>query len=148
MVRCAVMRRQSVETEKVGQVLGSLRWRLLVVDENLEDLLYYSAVLRDQGYEVRSVSSFRDGAAMLERENFDLILVSQGSANFEGRSVLARALERDRHNPVLVLTRSFDMPCSIEAMQLGALDYMENPMTPGEISLLVGKCLHSRSGSP
>lgn len=141
------MQGQGMNARKADQLLGLIGSKLLVVDEDLEDLLYYSAVLRDQGYEVRSVSSFRDGAAMLERENFDLILVSQGSANFEGRSVLARALERDRHNPVLVLTRSFDMPCSIEAMQLGALDYMENPMTPGEISH-VGKCLHSRSGSP
>jgi DNA-binding NtrC family response regulator len=121
-----------------------MRQRLLVVDENLEDLLYYSAVLQRQGYDVSAVPSFQDGAAWVACEDFDLILVSQGSSDFEGRSVLARAIERDRHTPVVVLSRSIDMPCYIEAIQCGACDYMEKPLVPSEIGLLVKNHLRTR----
>jgi two-component system KDP operon response regulator KdpE len=128
-------------------MLGLIRKRLLVVDENLEDLLYYSAVLQRQGYEVHSIPSYKDGAASVGREDFDLILLSQGSPSFEGRSVLSSAIERDRHAPVVVLSRSIDMPCYIEAMQCGALDYMQKPWLPSEIGLLVRKYLGSATAS-
>jgi len=121
------------------------RKRLLVVDEDLEDLQRYSAVLQHQGYEVRSIPSYRDGAAWVGREDFDLILVSQGGTDFEGLSVLARAIERDRHAPVVVLSRTIDMACYLEAMQAGALDYLEKPLVPSEISRLVKH--HLRGGA-
>jgi len=141
------MQGPSIEMKKASQLLSLIKRRLLVVDEDLEDLLYCSAVLQHQGYEVRSIPSYKDGVEWVGREDFDLILVSQGSAKFEGRSVLARAIEKDRHTPVIVLSRSVDMPCYIEAMQAGALDYTEKPLLPSEIGQLVRKHLRTRSGS-
>ncbi|MGD0124417.1 MAG: response regulator [Terriglobia bacterium] len=141
------MERESIDSRTPDQLLGLIRKKLLVVDENLEDLLYYSAVLQHQGYEVRSIPSYEDGAAWVGREDFDLILLTQGSPRFEGRSVLSRAIERDRHAPVVVLSRSIDIPCYIEAMQCGALDYMEKPWLPSEIGLLVRKYLRSGTAS-
>ena len=76
------MERQSVDGKRAHQLRGSIRKRLLVVDENLEDLLCYSAVLQHQGYEVHSIPSYKDGVASVGREDFDLILLSQGSPSF------------------------------------------------------------------
>jgi two-component system response regulator HydG len=134
-----LMQRQDVDDTKVKELPGSFKRRLLVVDEDVDDLLYYTAVLQHQGYQVRSIPSYTDGAACVEREDFDLIVVSQGSPSFEGRLVLARAIERNRRTPVLVLTRAIEIPCYIEAMQSGALDYMEKPLPPSEIGRLVAK---------
>jgi len=138
---------QITESRSPDQLLGLIRRRLLVVDEDLEDLMYYSAILQHEGYDVYSIPSYKDGAACVGREDFDLILLSQGSPNFEGRPVLSCAIERDRHTAVVVLSRSIDMPCYIEAMQCGALDYMEKPWLPSEIGLLVRKYLRTRTGS-
>ena len=140
------MQRQDVDDRKTKQLPGLLNRRVLVVDENLDDLLYYAAVLQHQGYQVRSIPSYTDGAACVEREDFDLIVVTQGSPSFEGRLVLARAIERNRWAPVLVLTRVIEMPCYIEAMQSGALDYMEKPSPPSEIGQLVAKYLRIHLG--
>jgi len=116
--------------------------RLIVVDEDRKDLSYYSAILTLAGYEVRGISSFSDGAAFLEQERFDLVIVSQGGAAFEGQAVLARAIELDRRTPVLVLTYNPDVKTYMDAMQLGARDYVEKPLAPAEISKLVAKHLH------
>ena len=57
------MQRHDIDARKTKQLPGSLKRRLLVVDEDLDDLLYYSAVLQHQGYQVRSIPSYTDGAA-------------------------------------------------------------------------------------
>ena len=73
---------------------------------------------------VRSTAptGYADGLHRLESKFFDFVVVSQGGSQFEGRPVLERAIEIDRRTPIVVVTRSLDMRCYLEAMQLGALD--------------------------
>ena len=141
------MLRRDLDGKKSKQLPPLPRRRVLVVDEDLDDLLYYSAVLQHHGYEVRSIPSYSDGATCLECEAFDLIIVSQGTSNFEGRCVLARAIEKDRHTPVLIFSKSVHMPSYMEAIQLGALDYLEKPLLPSEIGELVAKHLRTNLGT-
>ena len=76
-----------------------------------------------------------------------MVIVAQGSSKFEGHAVLERAVERNRHAPVLVLTRYIEVPCSLEAMQLGAFDYAEKPSPPSEVWKLVEKYLPAGGGN-
>jgi DNA-binding response OmpR family regulator len=106
---------------------------LLVVDEP-ESLNDARSVLRAQGHKVVASTSYKRGLDLLGHETFDLVAVSQGGAAFEGRGVVMRALEADRSVPVLVLTRAPDMKSYLEAMQLGAVDYLEMPVSPAELA--------------
>jgi DNA-binding NtrC family response regulator len=115
--------------------------RILIVDDDLNDLLYYSAILQHEGYEVRSVASYKEGADCIDRQTFDLVIVSQGTAAFEGRSVLGLALRRDSSIPVFVLSRSSDVDCYLEAMQMGAFDYREKPLAASELAAMVARQL-------
>jgi len=117
------------------------RRRVLVVDDDLNDLLFYSAILQHEGYEVRSIASHKEATDCIRRESFDLIIVSQGTAAFEGRSVLVRAFERNQKMPVFVLSRSSEIDCYLEAMQLGAIDYREKPLAASELAEMVGRHL-------
>ena len=51
--------------------------------------------------------------------------------------MLEQAIAIDRHTPVLVLTRCIDMPSYLDAMQLGAIDYVEEPATRSELVRLL-----------
>jgi DNA-binding NtrC family response regulator len=132
--------RHPIKNASVASVPG----KLLLVEDNLDDLLNYSAVLRHHGYDVRSVTTYPEGVAWLDHELYDLVIVSQGGGSFRGRTVLAKALERDRHAPVLVLTGAADMPAYIEAMQMGAFDYLEKPLAPWDLLELVAKHVRPR----
>lgn len=121
---------------------GTPHKTLLLVDEDTDDLLYYSAILQHLGYEVRSCASYTDAANRFAREKYDLVIVAQGGTAFEGRSILARAIEADQTTPVLVLTPLADMACYLEAMRLGAFDYLEKPLRPSELADLVKTYLH------
>jgi len=124
--------------------LDEKQLRLLLVDEEVNDLDYYAEILRYLGYEVRKVGSYAQAADLIGHERFDLVIVDQGSASFEGRSVLSRAVEADRHVPVLVLTRAVDADCCIEALDLGAYEYVQKPLTTAEVRELVSDYLKPR----
>jgi DNA-binding response OmpR family regulator len=90
-------------------------------------------ILEGQGFEVFTCPTYEAGIQCLETEPFDFVVVSQGTQAFEGRRVLDRAQQLDRRRPVLVLTRCIDMPCYLEAMQMGAIDYLEKPVPPADL---------------
>jgi len=89
------------------------------------------------GFEVKPFTSYQEASRCLEEETPDFVFVNQGSKAFEARGVVESALARDRHTPVVVLAQSLDMGCYLEAMQLGAVDYVEKPLAPAEVEYLV-----------
>lgn len=121
-----------------GIGFGTRSTRVLLVDEDTGDLRNLRVTLEGQGYEVITCPTYEAGIQCLESESIDFVVVSQGSLAFEGRSVLDRAVQLDRHRAVLVLTRCIDMHCYLEAMQIGAIDYLEKPVPPADLLRFVG----------
>jgi two-component system, NtrC family, phosphoglycerate transport system response regulator PgtA len=121
--------------------------RVLMVIAEPESLDHHSDLLRALGFEVLTCAYYGEALVMLQSEMFDLVTVGQGGMAFEGKGVLMRALEIDRSTPVLVLARSSDMENYMEAMQLGAVDYLEMPVPPEEfMRVLRTHLLYSISG--
>ena len=111
--------------------------QFLLVDEDHDDLEYYRALLEEQGYRVYVSDSYESATRSLEDAPFDFILVGQGSSAFEGRCVVERALSLEQRRPVIILSRCLDMDCYLEAMQLGAADYLEKPVNPAELARVI-----------
>jgi DNA-binding NtrC family response regulator len=68
-----------------------------------------------------------EGINSLETESVALVIVGQGTPAFEGRQVLEYSIRRHPEVPVLVVARVLDIHCYLEAMELGAADYLERP---------------------
>jgi len=56
-----------------------------------------------------------------------MVIVSQATLTFQGRQVLERSLRLHPEVPVVVVARVLDMHYYLEAMDLGATDYLERP---------------------
>lgn len=126
----------------------SIAAKVLLVDDDRIDLEHYAAVLRNQGYEVEACGSYAEGLRRLESGAFDFVIVSQGGPAFEGRSVLERAREAGRDMPILVLTHCVDVKKCLEAMDLGAVDYLEKSVRPDDLVWTVETYLRSRPYHP
>lgn len=124
---------------------AAVRGNVLVVDEDRADLVYYRNVLQQAGYTVVTCGSYDEAVECLDAETFGLVVVSQGSSVFEGRRVLERALALNRSTQVLVVARCLNMSCYLEAMQLGARDYLEEPVPEREMVRAMEICLGSRA---
>jgi CheY-like chemotaxis protein len=122
---------------------------VLLVDEDLEYLESIRRMIEGCGYSVNACNSYTEGIHQMESGAYDIIVVGQGSCNFEGRCVLECATAFDRQLPIVVVARNVEMGCYLEAMQLGAVDYMSPGLSGSEIARAVqAHALHreSRSG--
>ena len=100
---------------------------VLLVFEELQDLEHYGNILCTLGYSIRMCNSVAEGIKALETEDFSSVIVSQGTPAFEGRQVLERSFQLHPEVPVLIIARTLDVECYLEAMDLGAIDYLERP---------------------
>ncbi len=121
--------------------------RILMVSEDAKELKDWTQVFNRRGYGVRACSSYNEAARYLESETCDLILVDQGSPAFEGRVILESVAKTNRKFPVLVLARSHDMHCYLEAMKLGAVDYLERPLPAPQMVRLIERYLPYRTSA-
>jgi DNA-binding NtrC family response regulator len=129
---------EATNQEERAQPLLARRGKALLVHEDPGGLHYYCNILEGWGYQVCACHSYEEGVCRLGSEVFDFVVVSQGSRGFEGRCVVERATEIDRRLPVLVVARCLDMGCYSEAMQLGAVDYLAEPVTVSEVGRVLG----------
>jgi DNA-binding NtrC family response regulator len=121
---------------------------VLLVDEDREYLEAVRRTIQGSGHTVNACNSYTEGIRQLESGAFDIIFVGQGSRNFEGRCVLECAIAFDRYLPIVVVARYLEMGCYLEAMQLGAVDYISPGLSESEITHVVQThSLHRRSRS-
>lgn len=113
--------------------MSRVQGKVLLVDDEAQDLEYYGQILRACGYDVIQCESYSEGLGLLAHESFHCIIVSQGTPAFEGKILIEGAVESNRNLPVLVITRCHNIQCYIEAMQLGAVDYLEKPVAQNQI---------------
>ena len=122
--------------------LDPTRWsppgeRILLVDEDTNDLKYFAALLERMDYSVWAFSNHRDAERCLADGCFDLVIVSQSDSGIETRRLVEFTLARGRHTPVVVLGRCLDVNSYLQAMQFGASDYLDKPLTPTEFERVV-----------
>jgi len=123
-------------------VYEGTRRRLLLVEEDSNDLKYYFGILNALGYDVIVAVSYTHAMDVLERERVDLVVVGQGSPAFEGRQVVVRALDLYPRIPIVIVARALDIDCYLESMELGAVDYVEKSASPREFMRALDAHLH------
>jgi two-component system response regulator (stage 0 sporulation protein F) len=115
---------------------------LLILDQP-QTLENYGHCLRNMGYDILVCGSPGEGLNALEGDPAFMVIVSQDTPEFEGRLVLERSLQIHPEVPVLVIARIANMRSYLDAMELGAFDYLESPEPlnlAGVIEMQVLRC--------
>jgi len=118
--------------------------RVLVVDD--EEIVCQSCarILTEEGYEVETRLSAREGLKVLSEEPFDVVIVDLKMPGMSGMEFL-QAVKRDYPEiPVIMITGFSTVETAVEAMKSGAFDYLPKPFTPDEVAVVVKKALDSR----
>ena len=118
--------------------------RILVVDDEANVLLTTSTILRQEGYEVDAVP---DGAAALqaiEDHYYDLILTDLSMPGIDGLAVLAGARERSPGTVTVMITGYGSVESAIEAVKLGAYEYLLKPTEVDDLKQAVRRSLERK----
>ncbi|MEX2147240.1 MAG: sigma-54 dependent transcriptional regulator [Candidatus Rokuibacteriota bacterium] len=114
---------------------------LLVADDDpvARDLLV--EVLEREGYRVRAAGGGEECLRLAAEEVFDLALVDLRMPDLDGLAVLKRLPAVQPELPVLILTAFATMDSAVEAIGVGACDYLSKPFRMDEIRLVVRRTL-------
>jgi DNA-binding NtrC family response regulator len=116
--------------------------RVLVVDDEASFRALLRDILEGAGH---GVTEARDGAealAFLERGAFDVVLTDRRMPRVDGLELVRRVRARTTPPPVVVLTAHGSIPEAVEAVRLGAADYIAKPLpSPGALVDLVASLL-------
>jgi DNA-binding NtrC family response regulator len=123
------------ETDEPGKLCGVRR--VLLFDEDVEDLARHAEPFEAHGFEVHKCLSVESAMRCIEREELDFALIDQVSPAFEGIRVLRHLVRYNLSTPFVVIARRKDVLCQEQAFALGAIEYLEKPVSRTEIDCLI-----------
>jgi two-component system, NtrC family, response regulator AtoC len=120
-------------------------WSLLVADdeEGFRELLRQR--LQRKGYNVTAVADGTGALAALAAEEFDAAIFDLKMPGADGITVLRKAREVQPTLPVLILTGHGSIETAIEAIRVGAYDYLTKPCNLTELELLLQKAIERKT---
>ncbi len=118
--------------------------KALVVDDEPDVRWLLTRVLRDKGLEVVTAEDSLAALEQIPREPPDVILLDLKMPGLDGIQVLEQVKRMDPHMPVVIVTAYGDLGSAVQAMRLGAYDYVTKPFDNDEIVFTVKRALEKR----
>ncbi len=118
--------------------------QVLIVDDepNLRKIL--AAQLARDGYDVMTAEDGAEGLQMLKEHHIDLVVTDLKMPNVDGMTLLREALREDPDLPVVMITAHGTVDTAVEALKIGAFDYLTKPFDKDEVRQVVSKALRTR----
>lgn len=106
-----------------------------------------AGLLRRAGHRVESYTGGAEFLASDLPDNLGCILLDMRMPGMDGLSVMRTLRDRGDEHPILVLTGHGDVPMAVEAMRLGAADFLEKPYPPKELLEAIVRACTAPRGS-
>lgn len=119
--------------------------RILVVDDEESIREFFEIMLKREGYEVLTACHGRDGLEVLKKHQVDLVISDIQMPEMSGMEFLSSAKELDPDTLFLMITAFGSTETAVEAMKLGAYDYVQKPFKIDEVKIIIQQALEKRS---
>ena len=127
-----------------------MKKRVLIVDDEANIRRMMVLTLEAAGYEVAEADSGPQGLELYaDGSRWDVVLLDQRMPGMDGLEVLRRLNQRDAAAQVIMITAYASIELAVEAMKIGATDFVRKPMTPeilrGAVASAVSKSTQRRA---
>ncbi len=118
--------------------------RILIADD--EDIVIRSClrILEGDEFQVEAVQDGREALRKIEENPYDVLILDIMMPNMDGLEVLRRVKETHPNVDVIMITGLSQIDTAVQAMKLGAFDYISKPFEPDELKLVVQRALERR----
>jgi two-component system response regulator AtoC len=113
--------------------------RILIIDDEENFRYMLSVILKKEGYGVETASNGEEGLQMIALSSFDQILCDIRMPQMDGLQFLREAQKIGLEATIIMMSAYGTVDIAIEAMKLGAYDYISKPFKPDEIILTLRK---------
>jgi len=119
--------------------------KILVADDEEGLREFVAEALEDDGHAVARAADGVEALQQLSRESFDVLITDLRMPRLDGMAVLQRVRAELPETETIVLTAHGTVETAVEAMRLGAFDYIEKPIgSPGQLRIVVARALERR----
>src|SRR6056297_25533 len=116
---------------------------LLIVDNDPAHARAMTERLERVGYRCTVATSGPAGARLIERETFDVVITDMVMNDIDGMKLLVLARKRLPDCEVVLVTGHATVPVAVEAMQEGAFNFLEKPITPHRLRAVTEKAVEA-----
>jgi len=118
--------------------------KILVVDD--DDVVRDSCfrILRQPGQIIKTADDGAKGLEILSKEHFDGVILDLKMPGMSGMEILTKLSEQYQDTVVIVITGYATVDSAVEAMKLGAFDFIPKPFSPDSLRLVVKKAIEKR----
>lgn len=120
--------------------------RILIIDDEPNVRLMFRTALESAGHEVVESEGGEQGLRRLRQSPADLVLLDLQMPTMGGMEVLRRLRSDENLVPVVIITAYGSVPDAVEAMKLGAIDFLAKPITPDALRKVVVQVLERQEG--
>ena len=113
--------------------------KILILDDEENMLHMLKTILTKEGYEIATANNGIEGLKKIESNSFDTILCDLRMPEMDGLSFLKATREKNIQSTTIMMSAYGTIDMAIEAMKLGAYDYISKPFKPDEIILTLRK---------
>ncbi len=117
--------------------------RILIVDDEPNVRLMFRTALEAAGHETAEAEDGEAALAVLHAEPFNLVLLDLRMPLMDGMETLRRMRDEGITTPVVIVTAHGSVPDAVEAMKLGAVDFLQKPLNPetlrGVVAEVIGR---------
>jgi DNA-binding NtrC family response regulator len=117
---------------------------VLLVDDEINMAKTQAKILQRKGYEVETASNGREALRLLDGATFDVVITDLKMPVMDGMQLLREMSAKEQGCAVIVLTGHGTIESAVEAMRLGAVDYLTKPCNPDELLIKVDKLLETK----
>ncbi|MEI6306605.1 MAG: response regulator, partial [Deltaproteobacteria bacterium] len=118
--------------------------KILIVDDELSMREFLSILLEREGYRVTAAANADAALAQLDLNLFDLVISDVKMPGLNGIELLRRIKTNAPDTSVLMITAFSEAEQAVEAMKLGAYDYIAKPFKIEEVKQLVKNAIEKR----
>ncbi len=118
---------------------------ILIADDEKSMREMLEIMLTDKGYRIFTASSSKEASEVLNNNDIDLLISDMKMPSDGGIGLLKNSLRLDKARPVIMITAYASAGSAVEAMKLGAFDYLTKPFKLDEIELVVRNALERRN---
>jgi DNA-binding response OmpR family regulator len=122
--------------------------RVLIVDDERNIRLTLKGALEAIGLEVDAVFQGEEALKKLTEKSYDAMILDLRLPGMDGLAVLRQVAERFAGTKVIIITAYGTVEAVVEAMKLGAVDFLQKPFEPTEVREIVGRVLALPEGGP
>jgi len=119
--------------------------RILVVDDEPIVCESLKRILDEEGYEAESALSGKEAFEKMKGHPFDIVITDLKMPGIDGMEVL-KTFRKDYPDSIVIMITGFStVETAVEAMKLGAFDYIPKPFTPDEVAVVVKKAIEKKN---